>query len=147
MLRWWKSFSLWLYLLCAQIPCTNQLLLWKRPALQCKHAPQACRHPWQPLFGPARFCQCWRQAPLQWSSQVRMWSFSFPWRFTLSEWSISNFPCSLTTNITSHSMKDLAFHSLLRWKMITTTNSHYLTYTFLLKWLGECTFWAWEWKA
>ena len=33
------------------------------------------------------------------------------------EWSISNFPCSLTRNITSHSMKNLAFHSLLRCKM------------------------------
>ena len=29
------------------------------------------------------------------------------------DWSISNFPCSLTNNITSHSMKNLAFHSLL----------------------------------
>ena len=28
--------------------------------------------------------------------------------------SISNFSCSLTSNITSHSMKNLAFHSLLR---------------------------------
>ena len=30
------------------------------------------------------------------------------------EWSISNFPRSLTRNIPSHSMKNLAFHSLLR---------------------------------
>ena len=54
-------------------------------------------------------------------------------------WSISNFPCSFTRNITSHSMKDLAFHSWLRWKMIilpilTTSLIH-----FLLKRLGECT--------
>ena len=35
------------------------------------------------------------------------------------EWSISNFLCSLTRNFTSHSMENLAFHSLLRWKMIT----------------------------
>ena len=35
------------------------------------------------------------------------------------EWSISNFPsCSLTRNITPHSMRNLAFHSSLRWKMI-----------------------------
>ena len=33
------------------------------------------------------------------------------------EWSISNFPCSLAKNITSRDMKNLAFHSLLRWKM------------------------------
>ena len=31
---------------------------------------------------------------------------------------MSNFPCSLTRNITSHSMKNMAFHSLLIWKMI-----------------------------
>ena len=34
------------------------------------------------------------------------------------EWSMSNFPSSPTRNITSHSMENLAFHSLLRWKMI-----------------------------
>ena len=34
------------------------------------------------------------------------------------KWSISHFPCSLTRIITSQSMKSLAFHSLLRWKMI-----------------------------
>ena len=38
--------------------------------------------------------------------------------FLPKEWSVSNFPCSLTRNITSHSMKDLAFQSLLRWKMV-----------------------------
>ena len=36
-------------------------------------------------------------------------------------------------------MKNLPFHGLLRWKMIIT-NSLYLTYTFLLKRLGERTF-------
>ena len=41
---------------------------------------------------------------------------------------ISNFLCSLTRNLTSHSMENVAFHSLLRWKIITT-NSHYITYT------------------
>ena len=37
-------------------------------------------------------------------------------------------------------MKNLAFHSSLRWKMIYSTNSHYLTYTFHFERLGECTF-------
>ena len=42
--------------------------------------------------------------------------------------STSNFPCSLTRNITSHSMKNVAFHSLLsRMKDDYATNSHYLT--------------------
>ena len=34
------------------------------------------------------------------------------------EWSMSKFPCSLTRNMTSHSMGNLTFHSLLRWKVI-----------------------------
>ena len=50
------------------------------------------------------------------------------------------FSCSRTRNVTSHSMENLAFHSLLRWKMIIIPNSHYVTYTFLFKRLGECTF-------
>ena len=66
---------------------------------------------------------------------------------SLQEWSISNFSCSQTRNITSHSMKNLAFHSLLRWEMIIlpilTTSLIHLS----LKRLGECTFWTWEWKG
>ena len=31
---------------------------------------------------------------------------------------MSNFPCSVTRNITSHSVKNVAFHRLFRWKMI-----------------------------
>ena len=38
--------------------------------------------------------------------------------FHSQEWSISNFSCSLTRNITSHSMENLTFHSLLIWEMI-----------------------------
>ena len=50
--------------------------------------------------------------------------------FHSQEWSISNFPCSLTRNITSHSMENLAFHSLVRWKMVvleilTTSPVHF----------------------
>ena len=44
------------------------------------------------------------------------WKFTYP--FHSQEWSISNFPCSVTRDITSHSMKNLAFHSLLRRNMI-----------------------------
>ena len=48
-------------------------------------------------------------------------------------------PCSLIRNsITSHSMKNLAFHSLLRWKMFNTTrDSHYLSNTFLFRKVGR----------
>ena len=38
--------------------------------------------------------------------------------FHCQEWSMSAFPCSLARNITSHSKENLAFHSLLGWKMI-----------------------------
>ena len=55
------------------------------------------------------------------------WYYSEP--FDFQEWSISNFSCSLTINITSHSMKKLAFHSLLRWQgiilpILTTSRIH-----------------------
>ena len=63
------------------------------------------------------------------------------------EWSMSNFSCSSPRNITSHSKENLAFHSLLKWKMIImqilATSLMYL----LFKRLGECTFWAQEWKG
>ena len=62
------------------------------------------------------------------------------------EWSISNFPCSPTRNIPSCSMENLAFHSLLRWKMIilpilTTSLIH-----FPLK-VGRMYFWDLEVKG
>ena len=42
-----------------------------------------------------------------------------PYPFHSQEWSMSNFPCSPTRNIASHSMENLAFHSVFRWKIIT----------------------------
>ena len=54
-----------------------------------------------------------------------------PLPFHSQEWSISIFSCSLSGNITSHSMKNLAFHSLLRWKMLI-----------LFKRLWECILFA-----
>ena len=58
-------------------------------------------------------------------------SWNSPQPFHSQEWSILNFPCSLTRNITPHSMKNVPFHSLLiRWKMIvlpilTTSHIHF----------------------
>ena len=49
------------------------------------------------------------------------------WPFHSQEWSISNFLCSLARNITLHSKENLAFHSLLRRKMMLLpilTTSH-----------------------
>ena len=73
------------------------------------------------------------------------WGRAYP--FHSQEWSISNFSRSLTTNITSHSMENVAFHSLLRWKMIVLSTLTTLSYTVLFTRLGECRFWAWEWKG
>ena len=56
------------------------------------------------------------------AKQVAMSKCPVCWRllqhFHSQDWSISNFPCSLNWNITSHSMENLAFHwaySDLRW--------------------------------
>ena len=56
------------------------------------------------------------------------------WHFHSQEWSISNFPCSLTRNITSHSLE------LTQMKDYYTTNSHYLTYTLLFRKVGRMYF-------
>ena len=75
--------------------------------------------------------------------------------FTPKSDRFSNFSHSLTRNTTSHSLKNVAFHSLHRWKMIfVLPNSHCVTYKFLYKRLGECiffnlgvnrkTFWPWQ---
>ena len=55
---------------------------------------------------------------------------------------MSNFPSSLTRNITSHSKENLAFHSLLRWKMILIRILTTLLMHFLFRRLGECTFFS-----
>ena len=57
------------------------------------------------------------------------------------------FSCSLARNITSHSMKNLAFHHLLRWKSIILTILITSLIHFSLGRSGECTFWTWEWKG
>ena len=76
-------------------------------------------------FSPQPICSTVRTNSKK--SQVSRWKHvrnnygitsSFDWAFHSQEWSMSHFPCSLTRNITSHSMKNLAFHSLLTWKMI-----------------------------
>ena len=48
---------------------------------------------------------------------------------------------------TSHSKENLAFHSLLRWKMIIIQILATPLMHFLFKRLGECTFWAQDWKG
>ena len=75
-----------------------------------------------------------------WKTEAEWLCYSNPEPFHSWEWSMSNFSCSLSLNITSHRMENLAFHSLLRWEIIirpilTTSLIHRL-----LKLLGECTF-------
>ena len=63
------------------------------------------------------------------------------------EWSMSKFPCSLTRNMTSHSMENLTFHSLLRWKVVIIQILATSLIQSLLERLGEYTFLAQEWKG
>ena len=70
------------------------------------------------------------------SSSANLWMVSIKMFLTLSLPSVINFkcPCTLTRNITSHSMKNLDFHSLvrIRWKMINYTVLPILTTVFHL---------------
>ena len=84
--------------------------------------------------------------------------------FHSQELSISNFPCCLTRNVTSHSMEELGFALLIQIKKwVYTINFSLLEHFSLKRWesvlfelgrrcervkrLGECTFWASEWKG
>ena len=79
-----------------------------------------------------------------WEPDRNGWSLNV----RLFVWSISDFPCSLTRNITSHSMKNLAFHSLLRWKMIILPVLTILILHLSLKGWENVLFWTWElWKG
>ena len=60
---------------------------------------------------------------------------------------MSNFSCSLTRNITPHSMKNLAVHSLLSWQIIILPILTTSLIRFSFEGLGECSFRTWEWKG
>ena len=62
---------------------------------------------WYCLPGPLSSHSVVHPTSCGWGSPFHSW-----------EWSMSKFPCSLTRNMTSHSKENLAFHSLLRGKMI-----------------------------
>ena len=73
------------------------------------------------------------------NSSIGQWQLPVPWKqrilgdskpdptqhFHSQEWSISIFPCSLSRNIASHSIKNFAFQSSLRWKMIISRSLSY----------------------
>ena len=109
-------------------------------SLSCQTVP-----PWQ-------LCQILGEDLKKW--KVRTLCIRTSWKqnkqtkpFHSWEWSMSNFSCSPTRNITSHSKENLAFHSLLRWKMIIIQILATPLMHFLFKRLGECTSWAQEWKG
>ena len=69
----------------------------------------------------------WNTSPSSWShrsSRPRSLHYNLRWvmlplnPFIPKNDQVKNFPCSLTRNITSHSMENPALHGLLRWKMI-----------------------------
>ena len=70
---------------------------------------------WHGIHGPWNYQSRVVRGPCYAHSTQR-----FRQSITLSpqEWSIIDFPCSLTRNITSHSMNSFTFHNFLRWKMI-----------------------------
>ena len=75
------------------------------------------------------------------------WSQSVIKLFTKSD-QVQKFPCSLARNTTSHSMENLAFHSLLRWGWLYYY-SHCFNYALHLRRLhGRMYFFStWEWKG
>ena len=77
-------------------------------------------------------------------SRSREATYSGP--FHSWEWSMSKFP-RLTRNMTSYSMENLTFHSLLRWKVIILQILATSLIQSLFERLGEYTFWAQEWKG
>ena len=94
-----------------------------------------------------QLCWCVLLLSPQVAGPLWMWFVAPSYPFHSWEWSMSNFPSSPTRNITSHSKENLAYYSLLRWKMIviqilTTSLIHFLSNR-----LGECTFWAQEWQG
>ena len=70
----------------------------------------------QEWFKVCRFCSSSTLTPNH--SQAQKYIIPSFYLFHSQEWSNLNFPCSLTRKITSRSMKNLAFHSSLRGKMI-----------------------------
>ena len=82
-----------------------------------------------------------------WTATVGSWPCMHVEPFHSWEWSMSKFPCSLTRNMTSHSMKNLTFHSLLGWKVIILQILATSLIQSLFERLGEYTFWAQEGKG
>ena len=68
---------------------------------------------------------------IRWEADRKTWS-KVTKKFQSQEWSISSFPCSLTRNIASHSMENLAFHSFTQMKKMIIKHKRGLYYQFSL---------------
>ena len=80
-----------------------------------------CINTWNNSSWVVSICsRCARASPA--IQQYFYWLYNFGNNscppFHSQEWAISNFACSLSRTIPSHGMKNMAFHSLLRWKMV-----------------------------
>ena len=67
---------------------------------------------------------------------IAMNSEGLPYYFHSQKWSMSNFPCSLTSQ---------CYITYLTLMKDDYTNSHY-PLCISLQWLGECAIWTWKWK-
>ena len=67
--------------------------------------------------------------------------------FTPESDQCQNSPAASQEIMTSHSMENLTFHSLLRWKVIILQILTTSLIQLLFERLGEYTFWAQEWKG
>ena len=83
--------------------------------------------------------------PMQYNGQE--WREAHVNPFTPESDQCQNFLSSPTRNITSHSMENFTFHSLLRWKVIILQILATSLIQSLFERLGEYTFWAQEWKG
>ena len=89
------------------------------------------------------------RSPTHQPSRLRGSTPTKPVLLTLSLPRVINFKFLLQPhqNITSHSVKNLAFYCSLRWNMIRLPILIISLIHYSLGRLGECTFWTWEWKG
>ena len=102
------------------------------------------------------FCTCVFSLSDRNTAVIVMFTFEFCCSTRSQEWTDSSInqrnsftpksdryqisPAAPNGNITSHSIKNLAFRQLLRWKMIKYYQSLYHIWE-------NVTFWLWEWKG
>ena len=102
---------------------------------------------WDVLPGPAAYHSCFASHRVFSLRMVSSLWYSCVWPFHSQEWSIWKFPLQPHQKYYITQMKNLAFHSLLRWKMIMLPILAISLIPFSLKGWDSVTFWSWEWKG